>query len=78
MNTDGGTNPSPAIVRAIHDKCDLLFFLTDGEMLESGEDIARLNVDQIVIHTISIGADTHNLRDVARLNGGQYRFVERP
>lgn len=73
IQAGGGTNPTPAITLALDDGCDVIFFLTDGEIPEEPSEITRLNGGRAQIHSISIGNDSQKLRVIARQNNGKYR-----
>ncbi len=76
---EGSTNPEPAMRRALALKPDLIYFLTDGEFAPTlVEQLKKWNKDQKVrIYTIAFlrrnGEDL--LRQIARQNGGEFRFV---
>lgn len=74
--TSGGTEPKESLTLAFKGKCDAIFLLSDGEILESGTDIAKLNKSRIPVHTVSLGVGANSMVDVAKKNGGQHRTVK--
>ncbi|MCZ6654232.1 MAG: VWA domain-containing protein, partial [Planctomycetota bacterium] len=79
IEAGGSTEPSKAMSRAIRLGADLIYFLTDGEFAPTlVEQLKKWNKDQKVrIYTIAFlrrnGEDL--LRQIARQNGGEFRFV---
>ncbi len=79
IEAGGSTEPSKAISRAIRLEADLIYFLTDGEFAPTlVEQLKKWNKNQKVrIYTIAFlrrnGEDL--LRQIARQNGGEFRFV---
>jgi len=79
----GGTLPTPAFKKAmeLNPLPDVIFFLTDGHIPSTviGELRNMLPTSQrIVIHTVAFGksADTKQLKEIATLTGGQFKFVK--
>lgn len=79
IEAGGSTDPIQAIKSAIDQKADLIYFLTDGEF--SPELIEKLRVwnknEKVRIYTIAFIRRTGEdlLRQIAKENGGDYRFV---
>ena len=79
IEAGGSTEPSKAMSRAIRLGADLIYFLTDGEFAPTlVEQLKKWNKDQKVrIYTIAFlrrnGEDL--LRQIARQNGGEFRFI---
>lgn len=79
IEAGGSTEPSKALSRAIRLGADLIYFLTDGEFSpDVVQQLRRLNKEHKVrIYTIAFlrrnGEDL--LRQIARENGGEFRFV---
>jgi hypothetical protein len=80
----GGTRPVPAfeLVFSLEERPDVVFFLTDGEIPQAEETLARVTQlnsrgRRVVINTIAFGdpASQELLREIARQSGGIYRFV---
>ena len=83
VKTYGGTFPTPAFKKAmeLNPLPDVIFFLTDGQIPTTliGELRNMLPTSQrIVIHTVAFGksADTKQLKEIATLTGGQFKFVK--
>lgn len=80
LNARGGTDPIPAMRRAMDYEPDLIFFLTDGEFSPALVDhLRKWNAGKRVkIFTIgyvyAAGADL--LKQIAAENGGRYIFVD--
>ena len=79
----GGTQPGPAFqeVFALPVRPDVIFFMTDGEIVGyTAEDVAALNNrgKKVIINTIAFGDPTSQdlLKQIARQSGGVYRFVQ--
>ena len=80
---EGGTEHLPALKMALLLKPDVIFFLTDADDLRAHEvrEATEANRDQAKIHTIEfgVGADIereNQLRELAKLNGGTYRYID--
>ncbi len=76
IHADGGTDPLPAMRIVLPQDFDVIFLLSDGEF--GGESVAAIrqeNVNETVIHTISVSQDSHTLRQIAADSGGQFVFV---
>jgi len=77
----GGTDPSRAFERAFAAGPEVVYFLTDGEFDKAVVDqVRRLNADgKVAVHTIQFlytGEATERLlKQIARENGGRYKFV---
>ncbi|HET6442147.1 MAG TPA: VWA domain-containing protein [Phycisphaerae bacterium] len=75
----GKTDPSKALERAFAVKPERIYLLTDGEFDRAIIDLVkRLNPDkQVAVHTIGFlyKLSEEVLKEVARENGGEYRFV---
>ncbi|MHB8974457.1 MAG: vWA domain-containing protein [Pirellulaceae bacterium] len=72
-----GTDPTSAIQAAISLRPDVIYVLSDGEF-EYGTTgrVTEMNRDSgIVINTIGFQVDADTLRQVAKENRGEYRFV---
>ena len=79
----GGTLPTPAFKKAmeLNPLPDVIFFLTDGHIPPTVIDELRNMLptsQRIVIHTVAFGqsADTKQLKEIATLTGGQFKFVK--
>ena len=73
-----GTDPSQAIDRAFAIKPDLIYLLTDGEFDRAIVDLVkRRNADgKVRVYTIGfLYRHDEVLRDIARQNGGEYKFI---
>ncbi|MBI4601605.1 MAG: HEAT repeat domain-containing protein, partial [Planctomycetes bacterium] len=85
LQTGTGTNVFDTVEAALKDKrVDTLYLLTDGEPTAGRitqpqailEEVRNQNKGRrATIHCIGFGEDSAFLRDLARLNGGDYRFV---
>ena len=78
----GGTNPLPALKRALAFKdTAMILLLSDGEFFMSDKDFARLVREcrqrTIMIHTIAFedNAGEGMLKKIAKATGAQYKFV---
>lgn len=76
----GMTNPEMALQHALSLQPDAIFLLTDGEFEDADELMARINkhnIHKVVIHTIAFDNDAGGgvLQEIAKQNGGTYRFV---
>ncbi len=84
IKAEGGTAHEDALQQAINLQPDVIFFLTDGDEPKlSAEQLARIRrmAAGIVINVIEFGpgpkpAGTSFLADLARQNGGGYRYVD--
>jgi von Willebrand factor type A domain len=78
LGVNGGTNPEPALTKALRMKPDAVFFLTDGEIPASTADsVQRENGGKVTVHTIGFTnpASESVLREIADQSGGKYLFV---
>jgi hypothetical protein len=75
----GGTNPAPALKRALQLEPDAIFLLSDGEfdLRPSMQVIHNFNRSRAVIHTVALGSPAGRpmLEAIAAATGGTYRFV---
>jgi len=75
----GGTDPSQALDRAFASRPNLIYLLTDGEFDRAVVDqVKRRNADgKVKVYTIGFlyRRDDPVLIDIARQNGGQYKFI---
>lgn len=83
VQPDGGTVHVPPLKAAIGLEPDVIFFLTDADMMTMAQvrDITAANRKRAKIHTIQfdVGPDLNEdtpLRHLARLNDGGYRYVD--
>ena len=87
IQTKSGTNVFDTLEHALKDKrVDTIYLLTDG-LPSRGRitdkdgilrEIRKLNrVRAVTIHTIAFGAKSDLLEQLAKENGGQYRFVDK-
>jgi hypothetical protein len=68
-----GTNPLPAIERALSEQCDEIFLLSDGLFsVGTSDSILVKNSNNIKINTIGLDIQSESLKQIARENGGQY------
>ena len=68
-----GTNPLPAIERALSEQCDEIYLLSDGEFgIGTSDSILAKNSNNIKINTIGLDIQSESLKQIARENGGQY------
>lgn len=87
LQTGRGTNVFDTLEFALKDKrTDTLYLLTDGQptrgrltkTAEILEEVRVLNrVRGVTIHCIAFGEESDFLEQLAKENGGQYRFVDR-
>jgi hypothetical protein len=73
-----GTDPSQAIDRAFAVKPDLIYLLTDGEFDRAIVDLVKRRNADGKVRVYTIGFLYHHdevLRDIARQNGGEYKFI---
>jgi hypothetical protein len=72
-----GTDPTNAIQAAISLRPDVIYVLSDGEFENGTTDrVTEMNRNSgIVINTIGFQIDANTLRQVAKENRGEYRFV---
>lgn len=78
MEVWGGTYPDGALVRALELEPDVIYFLTDGDFESSVVDMIRdCNQRRTVINTVAFmhQAGEPLLKQIARENRGEYRFV---
>jgi hypothetical protein len=82
VTPSGGTVPEPAfaMLLSLPVRPDVIFFMTDGEILNfTAEQVAAMNRrgKHVVINTIAFGDPTSQelLRQIAQDSGGVYRFV---
>ncbi|KPJ74636.1 MAG: hypothetical protein AMS14_05155 [Planctomycetes bacterium DG_20] len=82
----GGTDPMKAFLKAFKMQPDVIFFLTDGELNQVGDIVARvrrMNTEhaggKTTVHTIGFINDMGErvLKKIAEENHGSYRFVSR-
>ena len=74
----GPTDPLDAMAAAIRLQPDLIYFLTDGEFKKGVNlRLRSIRLPRTTIHTFAFGETLGEelLKDVARNNGGEYRFV---
>jgi hypothetical protein len=75
----GGTDPSQAVERAFAVKPDIIYFLTDGEFDRRIVDLVRQRNlgGKVKVYTIGFLYEDPDrlLREIARQNGGQYKFI---
>lgn len=83
VQPDGGTQHVPPLKAAIHLEPDVIFFLTDADMMTMAQvrEITAANRSRATIHTVQfdVGPDLNEdtpLRNLSRLNGGSYRYVD--
>lgn len=81
IRPDEGTDPRPAVERALALKPEVIFLLTDGQELSYKDvDLLKASRGSTRIHTIDFGGaspapETAPLRRLAALTGGTYRHV---
>jgi len=75
--SSGGTVPYPAIEVALSLRPDVVYVLSDGEFSHDEVDrVKSINTDfTIPIHTIGFKINSQTLKDLAKQNRGQYRYV---
>ncbi len=74
----GPTDPLDAMAAAIRLRPDIIYFLTDGEFRKGVNlKLRTIKLPHTKIHTFSFGETLGEevLKDVARNNGGEYKFV---
>ncbi len=74
----GGTDPGDALKKALELKPDVIYLLTDGVFKEDAvRDVTKLNSRGVSIHTFCFGdaAGESVLKEIARKNGGTYKFI---
>jgi hypothetical protein len=59
---------------------DVIFFLTDGQIPPTFIDELRAMLPsgkRVVVHAVAFGsgADINQMKDIAKLTGGQYKYV---
>lgn len=79
----GGTKPAAAFKQAmsLRPLPEVIFFLTDGQIPRSFIDALRdilPKSQRVVVHAVAFGdsADVKQLKAIAKLTGGQYKFVK--
>lgn len=78
LHPGGGTQPIPALERAIKMRPDLIYLMTDGEIPpETREFLKQMNKRKTVIHTIAFQSIDGQmiLKQIAEDHGGTFRFV---
>lgn len=78
LGPGGGTNPIPALERALRMRPDIIYLMTDGDIPPQTRDfLAQDNKKRIVIHTIAFQniAGQKILKEIAADHGGTFRFV---
>jgi hypothetical protein len=83
VQAHGGTLPAPAFNKAMEltPLPDVIFFLTDGQIPKSFIDELRNMLPsgkRIVVHSVAFGsgADISQMKEIAKLTGGQYKEVK--
>ncbi|MFP4145757.1 MAG: VWA domain-containing protein, partial [Phycisphaeraceae bacterium] len=79
MTAGGGTRPLPAMKRAMQLRPDTIFLLSDGEFSDDvADEIRRMNRHKAEIFTIGFDtkANIDVLKQIARENRGEYRYVD--
>ena len=74
----GPTDPLDAMAAAIRLQPDLIYFLTDGEFKKGVNlRLRSIKLPRTIIHTFGFGETLGEelLKEVARNNGGEYKFV---
>ena len=75
----GGTNPLPALIDAIHLEPDAIFLLSDGKF--DPETAAQVDLSQpsppVPIHTVGFASREGEpmLKAISQISGGKYRYV---
>ena len=82
-----GTNVFDTLEAALKDRrIDTIYLLTDGvptrgRITEPGAILEEIGIQNrlrgVTIHCIAFGEESKFLEDLAKQNGGQYRFVDR-
>ena len=82
VQAHGGTEPTAAFVRAMEltPLPDVIFFLTDGQIPTTFIDDLRAMLPKgkrVVVHAVAFGsgADIDQMKEIAKLTGGQYKLV---
>lgn len=78
VSADGKTDPTEALLLALRLQPDVIYFLSDGGFRpEVVDEVARLNRNQVAIHTFCLSDREGEplLRQIAAVNGGRYRFI---
>lgn len=84
FQTDGKTNPEPALVLALQLKPDAIFFLTDGAFRPNIVDnVVRANLRAVPVHAIAFGDDVQGensdgievLEGLATRTGGRLTLI---
>jgi|MDTC01.1.fsa_nt_gb hypothetical protein len=82
VQAQGGTVPAPAFQKAmeLNPLPDVIFFLTDGQIPPTFIDELRAMLPsgkRVVVHAVAFGsgADINQMKDIAKLTGGQYKYV---
>ena len=78
LRPNGGTEPQTALMKAIAQRPDIIFIMSDGVIPEETVALASLTPRGTVIHTICFQMDRGErlLRAIAHAGGGHYRFVD--
>ena len=78
IRPQGGTEPQNALQRAIAQRPDIIFFMSDGVIPAETVTLASLTPHGTVIHTICFQAERGErlLRAVADAGRGSYRFID--
>jgi hypothetical protein len=74
----GGTDPGDALKKALELKPDVIYLLTDGVFKDDAvRDVTKLNTRGVSIHTFCFGDASGEsvLKEIARKNGGTYKFI---
>lgn len=74
----GPTDPLDAMAAAIRLQPDIIYFLTDGEFKKGVNlRLRSIKLPRTAIHTFAFGETVGEelLKDIARNNGGEYKFV---
>jgi hypothetical protein len=78
-----GTAHLPALTLALSLKPDVIFLLTDADDMRANDvsTVTDLNKHQVKIHAIEFGVGAevdrlNQLRELARVNGGTYRYID--
>jgi hypothetical protein len=77
IEPDGETDPKAAVGLALAFRPDALFLLSDGEFPDGTvEAIAKKNSRKVPIHCVDLssGSSGDQLKQIARENGGEYRW----
>lgn len=78
VHPQGGTEPWSALQLVIQGDYDLIYLVSDGEFSPEVVEFTRaFNKRRIMIHCISLGADSLTLQTIARQSRGQYREIKK-